>query len=100
MILYVLSGPQSSAKTQKAESLARLHNAILMDRAALAAAFLTVVDAPHLTAVMAENARFLLEAGYPVVIEDWCTDYTNEDLWYSIAEKGNAVVQWVHVAEG
>lgn len=100
MILYVLSGPSSPAKTAKAQQLAGTHNAIIMDRAELGRMFRTAIDSAHLTSVLAENARFLLESGYQVVIEDWATDYTNEDLWYSIAEKGNAVIQWVHLAEG
>lgn len=95
MILYVLRGPSSMAKSARALDIANKNNAILLDRMEMKASFRTLVDEAHLTAVMVENARFLLEAGYKVVIDDWAADHSNEDLWYSVAEKGEAVLQWV-----
>jgi predicted kinase len=99
MILYILSGSPGLEKSTKAQQLADKHDAILLDRKDMKTIFRTTVDESHLTAVMAENARFLLESGYKVVIEDWAVDHSNEDLWYSIAEKACAVLQWVKSAE-
>lgn len=97
MVLYVLIGQPGLAKTSRALELVDRHHAVLLSRDELRAAYRTAIDANHLSEIMVEQARCLLQQGYNVVIDCWDDSAWEEECWYVVAADTKSVIQWLHI---
>lgn len=97
MILYVLSGLPGAGKTTRAREIVGQTNAILLCRDELRVSYSNLKDEGHLTAVMAEQARFFLRQGYDVVVDSWNLTEWDEELWNGVASSTAADLHWEHL---
>lgn len=98
--MVVIAGPEKSGKMPLARALmAQDPDLVLVHRDYLRTSFEAAVDEGHITLLMGDLARGILNIGRSPIVVAWNLEAMDRDLWLSIAAEAAVPLRWLDVRQ-